>query len=90
MHDVASLLLQKPFIGGVQLKTAMSREEALRSYTINCAYAAFQEDILGSLTPGKLADITVLSKDIMTVPGDEILDTEIVYTIVGGKVLYKK
>jgi predicted amidohydrolase YtcJ len=68
----------------------MSREEALRSYTLNCAYAAFQEGILGSLTPGKLADITVLSKDIMTVPDDEILDTEIVYTIVGGKVRYKK
>ncbi|NIO49630.1 MAG: amidohydrolase family protein [Candidatus Aminicenantes bacterium] len=68
----------------------MSREEALRSYTLNCAYAAFQEDILGSLTPGKLADITVLSKDIMSVPDDEILDTEIVFTIVGGKVRYKK
>ena len=68
----------------------MSREEALRSYTINCAYAAFQEDILGSLTPGKLADITVLSKDIMTIAEDEILNTEIVYTIVGGKVLYEK
>ncbi len=46
----------------------MSREEALRSYTLNGAYASFQEDILGSLTPGKLADITVLSKAIMTVP----------------------
>ncbi len=68
----------------------MSRKEALRSYTLNCAYAGFQEDILGSLTPGKLADITVLSKDIMTVPDDEILNTEVVYTIVGGKVLYKK
>ncbi|MCK4932245.1 MAG: amidohydrolase [Candidatus Aminicenantes bacterium] len=68
----------------------MSREEALRSYTINCAYASFQEDILGSLTPGKLADITVLSKDIMTVPDEEILDTEVLYTIVGGKVMYQK
>ena len=68
----------------------MSREEALRSYTINCAYASFQEDILGSLTLGKLADITVLSKDIMTVPDEEILDTEVLYTIVGGKVLYQK
>jgi predicted amidohydrolase YtcJ len=68
----------------------MSREEALRSYTLNCAYAAFQEDILGSLKPGKLADITVLSKDLMTVPDDEILDTKIVCTIVGGKVRYKK
>ena len=68
----------------------MSREEALRSYTINGAYAAFQEDILGSLTPGKLADITVLSKDIMTVPEHEILDTEVLYTIVGGKTVYKR
>jgi len=68
----------------------MSRKEALRSYTYNCAYAAFQEDILGSLSPGKLADIVVLSKDIMTVPEDEILNTQILYTIVGGKVMYKK
>jgi predicted amidohydrolase YtcJ len=68
----------------------MTREEALRSYTLNCAYAAFQEDILGSLTRGKLADITVLSKDIMTIPDDEILSAEVIYTIVGGKVMYKK
>jgi predicted amidohydrolase YtcJ len=68
----------------------MSREEALRSYTLNCAYAAFEEDIKGSLTPGKLADITVLSKDIMTIPEDEILTAEVLYTIVGGKVLYQK
>lgn len=68
----------------------MTREEALRSYTLNGAYASFEEDIKGSLTPGKLADITVLSRDIMTIPDDEILSTEILYTIVGGKVLYKK
>ncbi|MBN1224256.1 MAG: amidohydrolase [Candidatus Aminicenantes bacterium] len=68
----------------------MSRMEALRSYTINGAYAAFQEDILGSLTPGKLADIVVLSRDIMTVPEDDILNTEVLYTIVGGKVLYSR
>ena len=68
----------------------MSREEAIRSYTINAAYAAFQEDILGSLTPGKLADITVLSKDIMAIPEDDIPAAEVFYTIVGGKVLYKK
>jgi predicted amidohydrolase YtcJ len=68
----------------------MSREEALCSYTINGAYAAFQEDILGSLTPGKLADITVLSEDIMTIPEVEILETEVLYTIVGGKIIYKK
>jgi predicted amidohydrolase YtcJ len=68
----------------------MTREEALRSYTLNGAYASFEEDIKGSLTPGKLADITVLFRDIMTIPDDEILSTEVLYTIVGGKILYKK
>ena len=67
----------------------MSRIEALKSYTIHCAYAAFEEDIKGSLTPGKLADLVVLSKDILTVDEDAILDTEVHYTIVGGKVRYQ-
>ena len=67
----------------------MTREQALQSYTINNAFAAFEEDLKGSITPGKLADITVLSKDIMTVPEDEILDAEIVYTILGGEIIYK-
>ncbi len=67
---------------------AMSRMAALRSYTIACAYAAFEEDIKGTLTPGKLADVVVLSKDILTVPEEEIRDTQVLYTIVGGKVVY--
>lgn len=67
----------------------MTREEALRSYTLNGAFAAFQEDILGSLQRGKLADITVLSKDILTCPEEEILETKVLYTIVGGKILYQ-
>jgi predicted amidohydrolase YtcJ len=68
----------------------MSREEALKSYTLNGAYAAFEENLKGSLAPGKLADITVLSKDIMTIPEDEIPTAQIVYTIVAGKVMYKR
>jgi predicted amidohydrolase YtcJ len=68
----------------------MSREEALKSYTMSNAYAAFEEGIKGSLEAGKLADITVLSRDIMTIPEDDILSTDIVYTIVGGKVRYDK
>ena len=68
----------------------MSRMEALRSYTINNAYAAFEEDVKGSLTPGKLADITVLSQDIMTIPEEQIPATEVLYTIVGGVVKYRK
>ncbi len=66
----------------------MTREEALESYTINNAYAAFEEHLKGSLTPGKLADIVVLSQDIMTIPEEEIPATEVVYTIVGGEVRY--
>ena len=66
----------------------LDRLQALKSYTINNAYAAFEEDIKGTLTPGKLADITVLSKDILSVPEEEILDTEVVYTIVGGQIEY--
>jgi predicted amidohydrolase YtcJ len=62
----------------------------LKSYTLNAARAAFEENIKGSLTPGKLADITVLSKDIMTIPEDEIPSAEVLYTIVGGKVMYEK
>jgi predicted amidohydrolase YtcJ len=68
----------------------MSREEALKSYTINAAYAGFEENAKGSLSVGKLADITVLSKNILTVPEDEIPATEVLYTIVGGKVMYEK
>ncbi|MGE5341554.1 MAG: amidohydrolase [Candidatus Omnitrophota bacterium] len=66
----------------------MSREEALRAYTLNGAYASFEEKIKGSLTIGKLADITVLSRDMLTVPEDEIPQTKVVYTIIGGKILY--
>lgn len=68
----------------------LSREEALRTYTLNGAYAAFQEGLLGSLKPGKLADITVLSADIMTVPDEEIPAAAVLMTIVGGQVLYEK
>ncbi len=68
----------------------LSRMEALETYTINGAYAAFEEGIKGTLTPGKLADITVLSKDILTIPEDEIPTAEVVYTIVGGDVKYAR
>src|SRR5262249_54092772 len=54
----------------------MSREEALRSYTLSNAYSAFEEQLKGSLEVGKLADITVLSRDIMTIPEDQILSTD--------------
>jgi predicted amidohydrolase YtcJ len=66
----------------------LTREQALKTYTVNGAYVAFQDHENGSLTPGKWADIAVLSRDIMTVPPDSILKTNVLYTIVGGKVVY--
>jgi predicted amidohydrolase YtcJ len=67
----------------------MSRVDALRSYTLNAAYAAFEEDVKGSLAPGKYADMVVLSKDILTIPEDQIPSAEVRYTIVGGKIRYR-
>jgi predicted amidohydrolase YtcJ len=68
----------------------MSRMEALKSYTIQGAYAAFEETSRGSLKPGKYADMVVLSKDILTIPEDQIPTAEVMYTIVGGKVRFKR
>lgn len=74
-----------PFFPGQK----MTRMEALQSYTIHNAYAAFEEDIKGSITVGKLADIAVLDRDIMTVPDSELPGTLVDITIVGGEILYR-
>lgn len=66
----------------------MTIEEAIRGYTIWAAYGAFQETVLGSIEKGKLADFTVLDKDILEIEPKEILDTKVVYTIVDGKIRY--
>jgi predicted amidohydrolase YtcJ len=68
----------------------LTRAEALRAYTLNNAYAAFSERMLGSLTPGKYADVVVLSRDIMRVPEGEIPSARVDYTIVGGTIRYAR
>lgn len=68
----------------------VTREEALRMFTLDAAYAGFDEDLKGSLEPGKLADIVVLSKDIMSIPPEEILTTDVLMTFLGGKLVYEK
>jgi predicted amidohydrolase YtcJ len=76
--------------GGFDPDQRMTREQALRSYTLDGAYATFTEKDDGSIEVGKLADFTVLSRDIMTVPAPEILKTEVAYTIVDGKIRYER
>ena len=73
---------------GWHLEQAVTREEALKMFTIWPAYAAFQEDIKGTLEVGKLADLTIFSKDIMTIAPEEILNAEVVMTIVNGKIVF--
>ena len=58
--------------------------------TMAAAYAGFEEQEKGSIEVGKLADLTVLSHDILTIPEAQILDTEVVMTVVGGEVLYQQ
>ncbi len=76
--------------GGWHPEQIVSREEAIRMFTIDAAYSVFEEDIKGSLTAGKLADLVVLSKDIVTIPAPEILETDVIMTILGGKIVYQK
>ncbi|MDD4788216.1 MAG: amidohydrolase [Pirellulales bacterium] len=78
------------FAGGATFfpEQCMTREEALRSYTIDAAWAAFEENLKGSLAPGKLADAVVLSEDLRNCPAERILSTRVEYTIIDGKVVY--
>jgi predicted amidohydrolase YtcJ len=75
--------------GGFLPAEKLTREEALKSWTVDGAYAAFEEKQKGSLEPGKLADFLVLSKDIMKVAEREILDTKVQLTVLGGKIVYQ-
>lgn len=68
----------------------MTREEAIEAYTIQNAYAVFEESMKGSLEVGKLGDIVILSENLYSCTEEQVLDTEVLYTIVGGKVLFEK
>ena len=82
---------QKGFSGeGWHPEQAVTREQALKMFTIWAAYAAFEEGIKGSLEPGKLADLTVLSADIMKIAEPEILKTSCVMTVIGGEIVFEK
>jgi len=74
--------------GGYEPEQKMTREQALKSYTLDAAFGAFEEDIKGSINVGKLADFTIYDQDIMTVAEDKILETKVMMTIFDGKVVY--
>ena len=75
--------------GGFEPSQKMTRIEALKSYTINAAYGAFEESKKGTIEIGKLADFTVFSQNLITIPDNKILDTKVLYTIVNGKIEYR-
>ncbi|QRM91033.1 amidohydrolase family protein [Lacinutrix sp. WUR7] len=76
--------------GGYEPEQKMTRMQALKSYTLDAAYGAFEENIKGSIRSGKLADFTIYNQDLMTVAENQILNTEIVMTIFNGNVVYNK
>jgi predicted amidohydrolase YtcJ len=76
--------------GGYEPDQRMTRLQALRSYTLDAAFGSFEEDIKGSIEKGKLADFTVFSQDLMQVPADRILETQVAYTIINGEVVYQR
>ena len=75
--------------GGWHPEQRVTREEALRMFTIDAAWSVFEDDLKGSIEPGKLADLVVLSKDILTLPEDELLDVQVLLTYLGGRMAYQ-
>ena len=75
--------------GGYEPDQKMTRAQALKSYTLDAAFGAFEEDIKGSISAGKLADFTIYNQDLMTVAEDDILKTSIAMTIFDGKIVYE-
>jgi predicted amidohydrolase YtcJ len=65
-------------------------EESLRAYTLDAAYAGFSEKLIGSLEPGKLADVVILDRDLFTMPPEELSRAQVSATIVGGKVVFQR
>ena len=89
-HAVTRKTLQGVPETGFEPAQKLTRMEALYAMTLAAAYAAFEEQDKGSIEVGKLADLTVLNQDLITVPEAEILNTDVLLTIVGGEVAYQR
>lgn len=88
--SVSRMTLKGEPAGGYEPEEKMTRDQALRSYTVDAAFGEFAEKVKGSIEVGKLADFTVFTKDIMKVSEKEILEAEVAMTVVDGKVVYRK
>jgi predicted amidohydrolase YtcJ len=86
INPYLNIMLASTFPG--KTKEAFTREQAVIAYTLTSAYAEFAEKDKGSLEPGKLADLAVLSQDIFSVPAADLPKTESVFTVVNGKIVY--
>jgi predicted amidohydrolase YtcJ len=92
LHALGAAVTRKDGPSGkiIAADQAISRQDALRAFTINGAYLSFEEDEKGSIEVGKLADLAVLSADLLTVPADQIRDIDVVMTVVGGNIVHEK
>jgi predicted amidohydrolase YtcJ len=84
-------IARKTQVNGTQLgaEQKITRQEALKMHTVNAAYLSFEEDVKGSIEAGKLADLIVIDRDILTCPEDEIKETRVLRTILGGRTVYE-
>ncbi|UCE55775.1 MAG: amidohydrolase family protein, partial [Desulfobacterales bacterium] len=90
-QQIYGVVTRKSYTGEViGPEQAIAVKEALHLYTINGAYASFEENIKGSIEPGKLADLAVLDRDILSIPAEEIKDVQVEMTVVGGEIVYQK
>lgn len=90
-QQIYSVVTRTSYTGEVVgAEQAIPVKEALRLYTINGAYASFEEEIKGSIEPGKFADLAVLDRDILSIPADEIKDMQVEMTLVGGEIIFQR
>ena len=91
LRDIWTCVVRKSWDGvDISPEESITVMEAIRIFTINAAYAGFEEDIKGSIEPGKLADLAVLHEDILSIDPDKIKDIQVDYTIVNGEIVYKR
>jgi hypothetical protein len=76
--------------GGWYPEQRIAVKEAIKAYTINAAYAAFEDDVRGSLRAGKLADVTIFDRNLLKIASEDILKAEVTHTIVDGKIVFER